>query len=75
MRKADAKGRVLKTPSLAGARPAEKPQRTRAASGARPALSGTSPASIRGSFAGNLLCVAARVRYHSRQVGGIPWQA
>jgi hypothetical protein len=33
------------------------------------------PASVRGSFAGNLLCVAARVRYHSRQVGGIPWQA
>jgi uncharacterized protein (DUF433 family) len=33
------------------------------------ALSGTCPASIRSSFARNLLCVAARVRYHSKQVG------
>jgi|HubBroStandDraft_2_1064218.scaffolds.fasta_scaffold14510_6 hypothetical protein len=72
------KGRVVKTPSPAGQGPLRSHSETRAASGVRPGLSGTCPAPIRGSFAtftGNLFCVAAQVRYHSRQVGAIPWQA
>jgi hypothetical protein len=36
-----------------------------------------SAAPLRGRRSGAVICfcVGARVRYHSRQVGGVPWQA